>query len=377
MLRRPVLVFWGLFLVVVLGVAGTVRAAETGTEEQPGQEMELTLEQAVGMALKHDSRLAGSEIKLQMARIEQDDAWESYQQAEAALLTENGYFLYDPDSPDTQRAESAYSTYLTRQAAVETSEKEKQVVTDQVVYDVYRTYFDVLKAQQAGEAAWASAVQAEEELRVARIKVGMGLITRVDLTRAEQAYADAQAAVEAAAASLEQAYRALNDLVGLPATARPLLTEEVAFIPVKPMADLGAYVQSVLARDPVLWQLQRNADLQEILQRQYGTDGEERTELEEQQSELELADHRRAIEQKVISTYADLQQAERQYQIALAALDVAKAELQTKEFLSARGLVTRAEVLTATVDLARARQNLLSLTLEHELARMVLEKPWI
>ncbi|MBC7348251.1 MAG: TolC family protein, partial [Clostridia bacterium] len=306
----------------------------------------------------------------------EEAAREAYYQLQYTLPRENGYFLYDPDDPTTLKAEQSYYGYLAAQARTETGQKQLQVAADRVVADVHKKYFAVLEARQALESALAGAAGAEAAAQAARARYQAGMISQLELDQAEQDRMDAEKNAADAKAALEQAYRSLNDLLGLPSTARPVLTEEVVFSPVEPIDNLAAYARSVLAQDPVLWQLQRGVDLEKTLSGQPGTD-EERAALKIEQASLDRDRYRRQMEQAIPEIYEGILQMERQCKTLEQALATARESLRVAELSYQVGLATQADVLAARAGVARAEEALLRLAVQHRLAKLRLAKPWL
>lgn len=365
----------GLLLVAVL-LHPPALAAEPGEREPGDQQVELTLQEVVDMALQHDLGLVRADVSLRLAREQEDAAREGYQQAEYQLPRVDGYILYLPGNELTSRVEQAYYGYLGAQAKTEMAEKQLQVAADRVVKDAYQKYLDVLAAQEALEAAASNAAAAEAKLKAAQAKFQGGMISRLELQRARQDWSTAQASLASADITLEEAYRALNNLIGLPETARPVLAEEVALHPVDPIADIAAYTSGVLARDPVLWINQRQVDLQETLSRQYGSD-DEVAELTVRDAELARDEYRQGMEEAIPVIYEGILQAEEEYEALQQALATAQESLRVAELSYEVGLVTMADVLAAETGVAQLEAQLLRLAVQHELAKLTLEKPWV
>lgn len=373
--RNPLL---ALLVVCLVLLAPVLSPAAEGVGEEARQEqlLELSLSQAVDMALRHDLGLVRANLAMRMAQKEEEAARDRYYQLQYALTGENGYYIYDPGDRRSIETEQAYYTYLTAQAGTETAEKQLQVAADRVVADVYQKYFAVFEARQALQTALSSAASAEATAQAARAKFRVGVISSLELNRAEQDRMDAEKNLVDAKAALERAYRSLNDLLGLPSMARPVLTEEIVFSPVERIDDMDAYARSVLAQDPVLWQLERGVDLQKTLSGQYGTD-EERAALRVEQASLDRDRYRRQMEQAIPQIYEDVLQMERQYGTLEQALATARESLRVAELSYQAGLATQADVLVAKAGVARAEEALVRLVVQHRLAKLRLAKPWL
>lgn len=374
--RRNILTLLALCFFVLAPVR--TLAVEAAGPGEPGEEqaLELSLVQAIDMALEHDLGLVRTNLDLRLAQKEEEAAREAYYQLQYTLPRENGYFVYDPDDPTTLKAEQSYYGYLAAQARTETGQKQLQVAADRVVAAVQEKYFAVLEARQALESALAGAASAEAAAQAARARYQVGMISQLELDQAEQDRADAEKNAADAKAALEQAYRSLNDLLGLPSTARPVLTEEIVFSPVEPIDNLAAYARSVLAQDPVLWQLQRGVDLEKTLSGQPGTD-EERAALKIEQASLDRDRYRRQMEQAIPQIYEGILQMERQCKTLEQALATARESLRVAELSYQVGLATQADVLAARAGVARAEEALLRLAVQHRLAKLRLAKPWV
>ncbi|WP_433542167.1 TolC family protein [Neomoorella humiferrea] len=337
--------------------------------------LELTLEAAIKMALETNLEVKKADMDLRIAQEDRQDALDGYQQAESALPRVDGYFVYDPNNALTKAAESAYYGYLAAQAQVEIKEKQMQIAEDKVVNTARSKYYAVVKAQKALAAAKSSAAQMEEQFRIARAKFAAGVITRLEMTQAEQSWRQAEAGVTKAENDLEQAYRALNIYIGLPSNERPVLEQNMKMEKIEEISDMDAYIRGLLAQDPLLWQSQRNVDLQKTLSTQYGSDNE-KAELKIDQARLAVDQYRQTIEETIPNIYSNIRNLEAQYEAVNTALAVAKNNAKTATLRYQLGMVTQAEILTAEAAVSQLEQQLAEIVVSHELLKNNLEKPW-
>jgi len=93
----------------------------------------------------------------------------------------------------------------------------------QVTLDVKRQYYDVLAAREAQEAGRAQLAEAEQQLRVATVRVAAGAASRSDSLRAVVAVGNARLAILDAENRVQLANASLTRLVGteFPVTAIP------------------------------------------------------------------------------------------------------------------------------------------------------------
>lgn len=123
------------------------------------------------------------------------------------------------------------------EANVKGAEAVLERVKQQVIFSVRQAYFQLLLAQAGLEVVDRSAVQAAENLRVARARVAAGASPRFDEVQAEVAVAQARQSQVRARNAISQATQGLNALINLPLNTPLRLRDALAVRPVGPSVD--------------------------------------------------------------------------------------------------------------------------------------------
>jgi outer membrane protein TolC len=123
------------------------------------------------------------------------------------------------------------------EANVKGAEATLERIKQQVVFGVRQAYFQLLLAQAGLEVADHSAVQAAENLRVARARVAAGASPRFDEVQADVAVAQARQSQVRARNGIAQATQGLNALINLPLNTPLRLRDALAVRPVGPAVD--------------------------------------------------------------------------------------------------------------------------------------------
>lgn len=123
------------------------------------------------------------------------------------------------------------------EANVKGAEAVLERVKQQIIFSVRQAYFQLLLAQAGLEVTDRSAVQAAENLRVARARVAAGASPRFDEVQADVAVAQARQSQVRSRNAIAQATQGLNALINLPLNTPLRLRDALAVRPVGPSAD--------------------------------------------------------------------------------------------------------------------------------------------
>ncbi|MFA0732950.1 MAG: hypothetical protein RJAPGHWK_003082 [Candidatus Fervidibacter sp.] len=284
---------------------------------------------------------------------------------------------------------------------LDASDASLQATLAQLTLRVTEAYADVLAAQALEEVARQSVERVQVVLKMAKARLEAGVAPRFDVLRAEAELAAAQEQLLTAQNAVALAKAALNQLLGRPTNA-PI---EVAPLPepITPSSETlqtETFLTQALAHRPELLAVEAQvqaaqervnfakADKNPLLflssnyQRQTATgfsrdyswsvnlivqfplfdSGRRESVVQEQEALLQQALAQREQLQRQIAL--EVEQAVRNYQVALQRLNTARAALASAEeaFRLARvryeaGVGTQVEVLDAQVALTRARAN--------------------
>jgi outer membrane protein TolC len=243
-------------------VAASVSSAPVRAQAQPPQARDLSLADAVALAAQQNQqlRIAAFEVAVARSQLAQARAGGAPQVGAQASYTRTkeqgpttvsiGGMTVEIPAPSPNvydaRVTLQYPLYtggrLEAQIAladanVKGAEAALERVKQQVVFSVRQAYFQVLLAQAGLDVADRSAVQAAENLRVARARVAAGASPRFDEVQADVAVAQARQSQVRARNAIAQATQGLNALINLPLTTPLRLRDALAIRPVGPSVD--------------------------------------------------------------------------------------------------------------------------------------------
>ncbi|MBC7347464.1 MAG: TolC family protein [Clostridia bacterium] len=334
--------------------------------EEPSVEG-LTLDEAIGRALAHSLslRLANLEVEKKEALREQA--------AEAVTFTPVQRASYDPSF------EVKWYGLLSADLQWQMSKKSYASAEDALVLQTCQKYWGVQAAQEQVQVARLALECAEVAARNARAMARVGAIAKTDLEGAEARLEQTRRTLAAAEATLAGAYQEFNRLVGLAPEDRPLLVDTPKYRPVE-VASIEHEIARVLEASPAVWQAEQGRTLAEwnlwmaYAGGSYQPYEARRTEVEKAQ--VSAAEARQATEQVVRSLYSSLRALEERYAAQEQQVAEKQEKLRVTQAKFAVGMVTRADVKAAELELAQARAALDDLVRQHAYLKLAFQKPW-
>ncbi len=288
----------------------------------------------------------------------------------------------------------------------------------QVTLDVKRQYYDVLAAREAEEAGRAQLAEADQQLRVATVRVAAGAASRSDSLRAVVSVGNARLAILDAQNRVQLANASLTRLVGaeFPVTAVPdespdpttdmldqgrLLTlaedgpgvnqaeARLAAARAAARAERTLYLPTIIAsygrsgngfdqgfgtRDPFAYLSQFNLSLNFTL-----FDGLQREErvvranVATDNAEATLRDTRLRAQQELTQSLGLLRNAGQRVEVQTTSVAATEQDLRFQQQRYALGAATLLDVLTSQAALNTARNNLITARFDQRVARARLE----
>jgi len=331
-------------------------AAETVVEN------ELTIDQAVEMALKNS-------VALKQADYNVERSYEALEQAErqANLILAPG----PQPSSVWAIATNAHVKYVQWRI----SEKTKDITRDQLVLSVIQNYIKVLqgtqKLQNAQKALdYALLLKEQEEL-----KYQLGLTSSFALSKVKASCQAAQAAYETTNLELDKTWRDFNYILGRKSEERMVLTDRPEFLPLD-FSDLNARVQSTIANSPAMWITEQNLKITEMSLSMDSTLPYTIKEIDRSKAELSTNETRDQLEKTLFKLAKTIKQLEENYAVSLESFKNSKENLRIKNMMYELGMATLSDVLAAEVELANSEKNLQDIIYQHEISRLIFEKPW-
>lgn len=321
----------------------------------------LTLNEAISMALSHSKAIKKAGLNVDRAEEDRQDA------KKIVSFIPTGVGPYLPE------VEAAYTNLLTKELQWQMSKRSLTAAEDTVVLDTCRKYWAVQAAQRAVDAQKAALEQARGDLHAAEASYAVGMLSEEGLLGGRAAFEHAKGALEAAQYDLELAYIAFNDEVGLGREERPVLAEEVVYVPLD-VADLQNAVQRTVEQNPHIWQREQLIVIADKVR--YLQDNWNIADIDMQLAELDAADLKDAMQILGRTIYYSARKAEESYPAAREVLEVAKESLRVAELKHEVGLITRTEVAKAEAQVAEAEKNLYNLITQQAYLKLACEKPW-
>jgi len=223
-------------------LAGSVPALSAAEDEAI-----LSLEEAIILAQKHNSDLKLQQLNLDVTNEQLDDLRDSIEHVPATNVYVPGI-------------SAVYSGYLSAETGERIAKKALENMRQQLVVSVMEQYYNILSSKR-------DLIQAETDLRVARIKLAqarlkkqIGMSTQAELLGIETEMQGAVASLTAAQNALDQGYTQLAVLIGTSDVTRPKLIDEAVFEKAE-FTSLEAVTASALSRNYTIWAAERLAAL--------------------------------------------------------------------------------------------------------------------
>ena len=288
----------------------------------------------------------------------------------------------------------------------------------QVALDVKQQYYDVLAAREAEEAGRAQLAEAEQQLRIAAVRVAAGAASRSDSLRAVVAVGNARLAILDAQNRVQLANASLTRLVGtnFPVTAIPaeadepaldsldqrqllILAEEgpgvnqaeaqLAAARAAARAERTLYLPTISAtynrsgtgsdrrfglRSPFDYRsaffVSMNFNLLDGLQREQRV---VRANVAEDNAQAQLRDARLRAEQELTQSLGLLRNAGQRVEVQRSSVAASEQDLLFQQQRYALGAASLLDVLTSQAALNTARNNLITARFDQRVARARLE----
>lgn len=325
------------------------------------QSADLTLNEAVAMALSHSKAV-------KKAGLDIDRADEEREEAEKLVdFIPTGVGLYAPG------VREAYTNMLTKELQWQMSKRSLTAAEDKVALDACVKYWAVQSAQKAVTAQEAALEKARADLRKVEAGYALGMVNRETLLGAQALFEQAKGALEAARLELTNAYESLNQAIGLYRYDRPVLVDELIYTPLE-ISDLDSAVQRTIAQNPQVWQAEQLVVIRDRVR--YIQDNWDIADIDLQKSELDAADLKESMKLLARNLYYVTRKLEESYPAALNGVESAQEALRVAELKYEVGLVTKGDVAAAKAQLEQARTRLHELTAQHAQFKLAFEKPW-
>lgn len=218
------------------GSSGGSATVEAGLS---GETRNISLDEAMEMALENNTDVLAAKNALESARISKESAFRQAKDYSKVLADSNSIvqglnLKADMYKLQLEICENAY-------------EANKSAAKIQVI----QSYFGVLCNDKAETAAMYSYTKAENQLKVVESRYNQGMATKLEKLQAETQLNTAKVALDAARATTVQSKRTFNVLVGLDTETNWSPTTQLSYQPLL-IEDVDAKVEEMLAATPTL-----------------------------------------------------------------------------------------------------------------------------
>ncbi|AOQ25314.1 hypothetical protein MTAT_20760 [Moorella thermoacetica] len=355
--------------VVIISFSISAAIAASGNDAT-GNRQALSLQKAIDMAIQNDKGLKSALAEIDRTRSLREQAQDNV----SFTPVEGGY-----SGPYGPQIEATWLQLLGADLNYRASQRTYQADLDALALKVCKAYWDVQVAQEKLSLQEKAKQQALLSLQNARAAVQAGTISSAELAVKENLWKQAEDSLTAAQHDLDNAYTIFNNLVGLEADARPLLEEQPAYSPLD-VVDLEYEVERVLENDPNVWKAQQNIDVKRWSAEMMYSSGSytpyDARQAELQQAEYTLASVKETMAKATRSLYYQAKSLEENYGAAQAALKAAQEKLKVEQAKAAAGMNTKADLVAAELDVAKAQETLDELVRNHAYLKLAFEKPW-
>lgn len=329
-------------LVFCLFVGGMVTAASPKT-------LELKVEDALLLALTHnlDFKIATldwkeAQAKLERARIVGDEE----------MLTEA-----------LEEWEKAHKVY---------GEKEEELKSL-----VRTSYQELLENETLVESGQTAKKRAEGQLAIDENKYKAGLLSTLDIERAQNSLFDAAYRYEKAIIDLKTGGMKFNEILGLPREQKVILTERLLLDFTPFTLSLETCYELALGLDPVVASTKENVQKAAEAVLAAKSPFTPRVELEkalvnEEKAKIQLQKAEQSLYFQIRGAYFGLLDQAYTLEVAERSIELEKKTLKAEESKYAAGVLSNAQIVAQQEKLAQLEQNYSTNLLQYSLARIKL-----
>lgn len=327
----------------------------------------LSLQQAIELAIQHDKGLRKAELEVERTEKLREAA------ADKINFTPLMGSIYD------ETTQVNWNNLLSADLTWRMSKKSLEAERDSLVLKTCKSYWNVQTAQE--KVALQEKLEQQAFINLQNVRAGLqaGTAAPYQMVEAEGSWQQAKNNLKAARQALEDAYNTFNQLVGLDTTERPLLMDEPVFDPLE-VDNLDYMVRKVIEESPSTWLAQQEVTLQKWAADMALFTGEynpyKARQIAVDQAELDAANAEDLMEKVTRNLYFTIKSLEESYKAAEEALKTARESLRIAKVKFDVGMATRAEVVSAEINVAQAEQALNDLTRQHAYLKLAFEKPW-
>ncbi|WP_338825985.1 hypothetical protein MTBGP_26500 [Moorella thermoacetica] len=361
-MRHKITLLLVLFIILMFYIAQPVFGATNASEAT------LTLQQAIEMGLKYDRGVKVAEAEIDRTKYIRDDAADKID-----------FYAVPGATNYSQEYQVSWNSLLNADLSWQMSKKTLESTRDALVLKICQSYWNVQTAEDKVRTQELIEQQALATLQNARAGLRAGTVAPSEVVYAETQWQQAKNNLEAAQHNLNDAYSALNQLIGLDSGSRPRLVEMPEYEPLK-VDNLESEVERIVSSSPSVWLAQQKVTIQEWAADMMMFTGQyepyKAREIAVDQAELNAANTKEIMKQVTRSFYYATMEIEKSYEAAKEGLRKAEENLRVAKAREDAGTAIKTDVMTAEVAVAQAQQAINELTRQHAYMKLAFQKPW-
>jgi outer membrane protein len=355
-----------LHILMLIALLITVFTVPPVYAAEPTQQLNLTMEQAIELAIKNSKTIRQAEYNVERS-----------EEVRKSLAEKVTFIPLEASSPE---ADQLFTSLVAADIGMQMAKKSKNMDEDKLIASVKKDYMAVLGARSGKEYAEKSLKNAQLKANINRVSYQYGLASKAQLRMEDSAYKIAEGTLKEADVKLENAYTTFNQTIGLRANQRPILIDQPEYAPLD-VDDIEIAIVRILDGSPAIWLAEQNAQLSDLKLRLYNWGDPTREpykakQIDVEKAELSAMEVKEQLRGSLREMYHMLRQLEEGYALAEEGLNILREDFRVKELMHELGLVNKADYLNAELELAKAENELKNLIYKHETLKLYFEKPW-
>lgn len=330
---------------------------------------EITLDEAINLAIKNSKVIQQSELEKEKARLNKNSAEQGYDATQAAKnVAGTGYYIYDNNT------EKSHQSFLMANTDYMVKQHQYDIKRDSIILQAIEKYYSVLEKTRNFELASANQKRDRLNYNIAVLQHQLGMITKQSLMQTQLQLESSNAEVDNAEKSLTTVYKEFNAMIGLKQEERLVLKDELQFEAIQ-VENIESKITEILSLDPSIINAMYSEDLYNNLIGSYDTDGVKKIDADKAKISTELLiDGKKDL---LRNLYNQLTALEKQYKIARESLNLTEETNERTKLYYSLGMASMKDLLSAEADLTLSKQKLLNLKLQHYVLKAKFYKPWL
>ncbi|PKM82444.1 MAG: hypothetical protein CVU89_05415 [Firmicutes bacterium HGW-Firmicutes-14] len=347
-LFRKKVLFGILTALVMVTVAGINYAVGVDGPET----RELSLEEAVDLALKNNPDIEIAELSLKKAKVEYDAAQDRADEVGVEYVNTYEAGLLKWVSPKA------------KEVAYVLAKKNREIAENILKLNVENAYYNVLKAEKDLQIKNAGLKYLQDQLKIAQTSYKVGTMSKLDVTTIEAGVAGYQAYVTSAENTYRTAVMELNRLTGLELDIPLKLTTSFSVEKTGGSVDLDDTIKEALEDDISILSVKKNAELAQV---QYETAEKfyvrgvtvyDTAQIDAKIAEASVRKQEQVTTLIIKQSYLTLFTLEKMIDYQEKEVEKARENARIYALKYGAGLATSLDVKKANIDLEEAEQNL-------------------